>query len=524
MSKILRRQLERKVNNLEPPSNMTYQDFAKLRVGGKLLDDALLDVNALKKVANDLTDKNRIMQAIDKKDYPYLRDVSDFFYETSGMYGRLCRYLAYLFKYDWMAIPYVNSDTVKQEKILNDFNGVLMALDDFNPKRRFGDMALKVVKNGAYYGYLITDGVKPVVQELPVAYCRSRYFINDQPLVEFNVKFFDDNFRDMNQKMNVLKSFPKEFAKGYVAYKEGKLKQEQGDSAGWIVLDSKLAFKLSLNGSDMPTLIPVIPAIIDLVEAKEIDRKKALQELLKIVIQKMPLDKQGDLIFDVDEALDLHNNAVQMLSKAVNVDVLTTFADIEVADMADNNAANKDSLSKVERGVYNEAGVSQMLFATNGNLALEKSVANDEASMNGLVLQFEDMLNNLVTILGYNKNPKKVKFKVTILPSTIYNYKELAKLYKEQAMLGYSKMLPQIVLGQSQSFILATAHFENQVLDLASIMTPLQMSSTQSGKGKNDEKEQSKNKVELEEKQTGRPEKDNDEKSEKTIQNRESMS
>jgi len=35
-----------------------------------------------------------------------------------------------------------------------------------------------------------------------------------------------------------------------------------------------------------------------------------LQQLLKVIIQKLPLDKNGDLIFDVDEAKDIHNNTV----------------------------------------------------------------------------------------------------------------------------------------------------------------------------------------------------------------------
>jgi hypothetical protein len=35
--------------------------------------------------------------------------------------------------------------------------------------------------------------------------------------------------------------------------------------------------------------------------------------LFKIIVQKLPMDKNGDLIFDVDEARDIHNNAVEML-------------------------------------------------------------------------------------------------------------------------------------------------------------------------------------------------------------------
>ena len=49
----------------------------------------------------------------------------------------------------------------------------------------------------------------------------------------------------------------------------------------------------------------------------------------------MPLDKNGDLIFDIDEARDIHNNAVDMLSRAIGVDVLTTFADIEGIDVSE---------------------------------------------------------------------------------------------------------------------------------------------------------------------------------------------
>lgn len=173
----------------------------------------------------------------------------------------------------------------------------------------------------------------------------------------------------------------------------------------------------------------------------------------------MPLDKNGDLIFDVDEAKELHNNAVQMLGKAIGVDVLTTFADVDVADLADKNSSTTiDELEKVERTVFNESGTAQNLFNTDGNIALEKSILNDEASLYNLILQFEAFLNMIIE--PFNKNPKKLKYKVQILTTTIYNYKDMAKLYKEQTQLGYSKMLPQIALGQSQSSILATAYLK----------------------------------------------------------------
>ena len=273
----------------------------------------------------------------------------------------------------------------------------------------------------------------------------------------------------------------------------------------------------------------VIPAIIDLDEAKDLDKKKRAQELLKIIIQKMPVDKNGDLVFDVDEAQQLHNNAVAMLKRAIGIDVLTTFADVDVADMDSNRStAATDDLERVERSVYNEAGVSQMQFNTDGNIALEKSILNDAAAMYTLILQFQAFMNDAIE--KYNKKPRKYYYRAEILKTTIYNYQDLAKTYKEQMQVGFGKMLAQVALGHSQSSILATAYFENQVLDLVNVFIPPMMSSTMNSdvlnrlNNANKEARSQTSGNGDSNSEGGRPEKSDDEKSEKTIQNEESQS
>ena len=149
-------------------------------------------------------------------------------------------------------------------------------------------------------------------------------------------------------------------------YKQNKLQPDYpGDTSGsWYLLEPGSAIKFSFyNGADIPIFANAIPAILDLDAAQDLDRRKQMQKLLKILIQKLPRDKNGDLIFDVDEARDIHNNAVEMLKRAVGVDVLTTFADIEVADMSDKNTTtSQDDLAKVERTVFNAFGTSQNIF------------------------------------------------------------------------------------------------------------------------------------------------------------------
>ena len=501
-------------------------DFGKIKVGAKTLDDAILTLGTIARIDKRLASRENIMKAIHTGNFSEMREISNFYYRISGIYGRLCRYIAGLYRYDWMITPYVNGDIQDmkiQEATLKGFNNALLYLDNFGVKRFFGDVALKVVRNGCYYGYVIPQGdKKAVIQELPVEYCRSRFFVNNKPAIEFNMKYFDIAFTDAGQRMKILNLFPAEFKKGYLLYKQGKLPpQFKGDTVGWYLLDATAAIKFNINGEDFPSFISVIPAILDLDEAKDLDKKRMAQKLLKIIIQKMPTDKNGDLIFDVDEAQQLHNNAVQMLQKAIGIDVLTTFADVDVADVGDNsNVAATDELEKVERAVYNEAGVSQMQFNTDGNIALEKSILNDEASMYNLLLQFESFLNDLID--RFNTKPKKFYFRVQLLTTTIYNYKEMAKLYKEQTQLGYSKMLPQIALGQSQSSILANAYFENEVLDLVHVFIPPLMSSTMNADVLNTTKKTGGNDDSNPE--GGRPKKADDEKSEKTIKNEESQS
>lgn len=530
-------------------------EFKKIKVGVKNLDDAVLELGALKKIMpkKPFGDKRELYKAIMTNDYVTLREFSRFFYKTSGIYQRLCQYVSFMYRYDWYIVPEVFDDSVKEEKILKDFSKMLNFLDNSYIKRICGQMALKVLIDGCYYGYIVPSNDAVVIQELPIEYCRTRYSVMGMPAIEFNMAFFD-TFRDVNYRMRVLNLFPDEFKKGYALYKQNKLQPDTiGDprfyptekgqpSNGWYLLEPGAAFKFNLNGSDIPAFINVIPYILDLDAAQDLDRRKQMQQLLKIIIQKLPLDKNGDLIFDVDEARDIHNNAVAMLQRAIGVDVLTTFADVESIDMSDKNTTTtRDDLAKVERGVFMAAGTSKNIFNTEGNLALEKSILEDESTIRDLLLQFVIFFDRIVQ--DRNTSKKKYAFRFYMLETTQYNYQNMAKLYKEQSQMGHSKILTQIALGHSQSFILNTAHFENEILHLAELMLPNLMSSTMNLAdlmGKNDEKDGKNNQSKTgeqnnsgsntkiaaagEKKDAGRPEKSDDQKSEKTIQNKESMS
>lgn len=504
--------------------------FNAVKVGAKRLEDATLNLSSLEKHNRILGNKTGIYRALGQQDIPTQREISNYFYRTNGIYRRVCNYFATMYRYDWYIVPEVYDEKSKSEKIKKEFFKILNYLDNSYVKKLCSDISLAVIKDGAYYGYIMPNTSELTLQDLPIGYCRSRYNVGTMPAVEFNMRFFDEKFPDVNYRMRVLKLFPQEIQKGYALYKQGKLTPDcatDGSLSGWYLLTpgSTVKFSLGQGMNDAPLFVNAIPSIIDLDAAQELDRRKQMQKLLKILIQELPRDKNGDLIFDVDEARDIHNNAVQMLSRAIGVDVLTTFTDVKAIDLSDKNTATStDDLEKVERSVYNAFGTAQNLFNPEGNLSLEKSILNDEASIRSLILQFQIFFDKVAQV--YTKS-KQYKFRFYMLNTTQYNYKDLAKQYKEHAQMGNSKMLAQIALGHSQSSILNTAYFENEILHLSEIMIPPLISSTLSGEdilGRREQSGSSEKQNITETKEAGRPEKPDDEKSEKTIANKESMS
>lgn len=496
-----------------------------MQVGMRQVDDVLINLGTYKKINPNYGNKQFVLNAIYKHDYPTLREISNYFYESSGIYYRLCNYLSTLYRFDWYVTPYAINAQKDKKKLETDFNKVLMYLDKSDVKRTCNLIALDIVKDGVFYGIKVDFGDRFAIQKLPATYCRCRYFSGPDPIVELNLQFFDTYFENPSVRVQVLKTFSEDIQEAYILYKKGKLKGDYpSDRSCWYALDPEVSIKLNLNGNDFPPFVGVIPSIIDLDQAQELDRQKTMQQLLKIIVQKLPLDKNGDLIFDIDEGKDIHNMAVQMLRRAIGIDVLTTFADVQKIDTKDaNSATTTDDLEKVERTVFNNSGVSHNIFNAEGNLAVTNSILVDEANVRDFPLQFSNLLNR---ILEKFDRPNHYTFRLNMLETTQFNYKDLSKMYKEHAQMGYNKELPQIALGQSQSSILASFTFENDILHLVEKMVPPAISSTMQGvPNRTSQNKNSSNQTTVTtEKKAGRPEKEDSQKSDKTIQNKESMS
>lgn len=427
---------------------------------------------------------DKMIEVTKGTDLKQIRSLSKYFFQTNGVYARAVRYLADIYKYDFLLYPNLDLDLEMtdefSDKILKKFNVLLEHFDNSAIQLMCRKWANTVCIEGCYYGYICDDvNDKLVVQDLPVDFCRSRFLYKGMPLVEFNVQYFDKVTSDQKYREKLLGLFPEEFQVGYRKYKAGKLPaEEQGDEAGWILLDMNRSFKFNFNDEDIPPFLYAIPDIIGLDEVEDLEKEKLLQQIQKILIQKFELDQNGQIPFTMKELQQLNQNAVDMVGDAVGVSVLSTVAEVSLEDLATSSGTeSQNNLEAAQNSVYNALGISANLFNTDGNLALEKSIIIDEAYIKPLLLQFEQFFNRY---LEWKFNKKDLKFRMKMLLTSIFNSSDMSSKYENLTKIGFSRFLPMVALGHTQKEVISMAKLEQQIMQLDAYMLPPFSSNTMS--------------------------------------------
>lgn len=422
----------------------------------------------------------------------------NYFYKD-GFYKRLLIYYATLLKYSGILIP---NPTVGKKLttpfIQKRYFNALDYIEKMSIPSFCTNCALKALIDGSYYG-VIQEQDKNVfsVLELPSSYCCSRFKdSHGNDLIEFNVAYFNTIFDEATRK-EALKAYPKVVSTHYKKWKKGELKDS------WVFIPSDIGICFPMFDG-RPLFLNVIPATIDYDEAVETERERELEEIRKIIVQKIPHLNDGGLLFEPEEAEEMHRGAVGMLKGNKNISVLTSYADVESIVSKTSADTSSGNLEKMVNNIYYQAGASGQLFASNSNLSLETSIKNDTAMMMTLAFKFEKFITYIVNKIYSNSN---ISFKYVILPITYYNDDKYIETGYKLATSGYSFMIPAIAQGISQRDLLNLKDLENDVLKLEEKLIPLNSSFTQSGG----------------EAGPGAPKKAAQDKSPKTVQNEDSI-
>ena len=423
----------------------------------------------------------------------------NYFYKD-GFYKRLIIHYATLLKYVGLLIPNPSfGKSLSASHIQKRYFSAMDYVEELSLPDLLTNCSIRALIDGSYYGVIQQLNKNELsLLDLPTGYCRSNFKdIHGNDILEFDVSYFY-TILDSESRKDALAVYPKIISSYFTKYKNGKV------STSWVKLPADVGVCFPFfNGS--PLLLNVIPATIQYDQAVNTERERDLEEIRKIIVQKIPHNATtNELVFEPDEAEEMHRGTVGMMKGNKNVSILTTYADVEAimsktsADTASNN------LEKMMQNIYYEASASSQIFSPTGNLAIETSIKNDISLMMIIANKYSRFLTNIINLLFSNAN---INFKYLILPISEHNASTYITDSFKLAQSGYSYLLPALAMGLSQRDLGNLKDLENDTLMLGLKLKPLASAYTQATSGG----------------EPGAPTKPTEDKAPKTIQNEESI-
>lgn len=416
-----------------------------------------------------------IVDIIQNGDPQSLRELSRYYYRTNGIYRNNIDLLAALLKYDTITTPIFDiNKKVNQKSIMDTFYRACSFVEELNVPINFCRISHEMLITGIYHGILRSEGNKYTIQDLPITFCRSRYKdFNNLDILEFNLQYFE-KITDDNERNAALLTFPIIVQQAYKKWEKKKTLDP------WIEIPAEHGGICFGYGDRTPMLIAAIPSLYKMEEAVDREGRRDENELYKLLIQKMPIDNKGELVFELEEVADIHESVADMLQGRETIDVLTTFGDTSLESLQDSTAASQssDRINKYKNSAFDALGRSAILFNADGSNSLAYSIQRDEALMISLANIFANWIRFQINHKFARPN---LTFDFTILPTTIFNQEKIQKQYFQGAQYGYSKMYAGVALGIKQTNQLSLMTFENEYLKMHEKMIPLQSSYTTSG-------------------------------------------
>lgn len=433
------------------------------------------------------------------------------YFNKDGYYKQIIIYYATLLKYMGLLIPNPSyGKNLSTSHIQKRYYNALDYVEQMQLPILLTNIAQRALVDGCYYGMKVdTDKNNFQLIDLPSGYACSRFKdVQGNDVVEFDVSYFR-TITDKEQRKVALSVYPKVVAKAFAEWEKGKRKEK------WVIIPKEIGVCFPFFDG-RPLFLNVIPATLEYDEAVATERERDAEEIRKIIVQKIPHTTDGRLLFEPDEAEEIHVGTVGMMKGNKNVSVLTTYGDVSA--IASNTSADRtdNALTRMEQNIYAQAGTTGQIFASTGSSSLETSLNNDLALMMYMANKFSRFVTNTLNDLFANGN---VSFTYQIMPVSHYNTSDFIDMSFKLVGSGYSALMPALAFGLSQRDLINIKDLENDVLKLGDRLKPLQTSYTQSAAGG----EGGEKPVETDIDEGGRPKKKEEDKADQTKKNEESL-
>lgn len=411
--------------------------------------------------------------------------LSEAAYYASNQYASIINYYKTFFYIRYMVIPYkikkdeekIGQDALEYDKI---YSRMIGAIEGINLET----LLPSILEYSLIYGSCGVITEKNTSSESIVTFILPQEYYKQVGQTQFGTKIIAFNFEYFDMLKNkvsgsstnavedttfdsILNSFPKVLREGYAEYLLSKANK-------WKILNPEVATMFTFNDIGLPPKLGAYPAAVDYNQYKSIELDAAEQKLDKILSHQIPTDSNGNLIMEVDEAIDISSELRKSLASIPNVKVITTFGPTELHDLSSSRKEEMDVINQAYQNIYSSAGVDYHIFYSDKDL--EATIKRDKAFvwdfLQNVMLFYNVTINNLI-------NFKPYQAKINLLPISVQLEDKDVQRYIEYAGAGIGRLQAVVATGIKQIDLESLATLEEH-LDLDTILKPLQSMYTSS--------------------------------------------
>lgn len=428
--------------------------------------------SAKKSYSFSLYDKNDILTWLQSpsSSEQNLRNASIYMYLSSMHYQRLIDYYAGLPTGAYVISPLGYEGAASNHaNYIKQYYKTSKAIELMDIPSLIRQILVVALREGAFYGVRWSDKSSSFVQKIDADYCKITHVVNGSFLYSV----------DMTKLQGKLELYPAEFTTMYNAY--------LATGVRWQLVPPEVCVCIKADDTMVECTIPpfaaVMPSLYSIANIEALQETASELKNYKMITGKVATDSRGAPLM----GWDVYKKYYTQLANAVgdSVGLAVTPFDLESFSFEEKgNTAEVDEVSKAVGNFWASAGTSGLLHGVMNNTSgvTKLSIKNDETYIMGIVKQIEKCLNRYLR----TSFSTTTKFKITILPVTVFNREEYVKSYKEAASFGIGKSYYAAALGIPQSDVLGLNYLEKETGTFEEL-TPLKSSYTSSNKNEEEE-------------------------------------
>ena len=227
----------------------------------------------------------------------------------------------------------------------------------------------------------------------------------------------------------------------------------------------------------IPPFAAVMPSLYTMANTEALQETAKELKNYKMLSGKIPVDDKGNPTMDENIVKKYYAHIANALGENVGL-AITPFEFNTFSFENKSGVADVDDLANAVENFWATAGTSGLLHGRENNTSgvTKLAIKNDETYVLGMVQQVERVINRYLKT-GFVGTSK---FKINILPITVFNKEEYLKYYKEAVSFGIGKSQYAAALGVPQCDISGLNYLEQELIPFDQL-TPLKSSYTSSG-------------------------------------------